>query len=122
MKTNKKILIVDRKPKNADLLCKFLQKQEFSCLSAADYSRMDELIDKGTKIDAVIMDVTGFDEKIWNRCKKFTQKNIPFLILSANPHKNIKKEGVKQGAKAVMGKPVIMKEFLEMIDSITANE
>jgi len=81
---NHNILVVEHNQKNAELISNALHKFGFICNSASDYAALDNALKKNDVFDIVLMDITGFDAEIWERCKKIHQMNIPLLYYRQN--------------------------------------
>jgi len=69
--------MVQRNSKNAELLNNALIKYSLNCFISADYDSLDSYLGKKDFFDIVLMDITGFDADIWERCKKIQQQNLP---------------------------------------------
>ena len=119
METNfKKILIIDKKPKNLELITQILEKDNFECFGAETYEQIDFVLDNQLELKVAIIDVVGFNEQIWKRCKRIHQRKIPFLVLSSHPNLLLQKESINHGASSLVTKPVLIKEFLKLLNSI----
>lgn len=116
------ILVVEQNQKNAELINTALIKFGFICSSTSDYAALDTALAENNFFDIVLMDVTGFDADIWERCKKIHQLNIPLLILSAKPSAALQQHGMKYGARGIVSKPVILKDFVNLIYSLINDE
>lgn len=116
------ILVVEQNQKNAELINNALIKFGFICSSASDYAALDTALAENNSFDIVLMDVTGFDADIWERCKKIHQFNIPLLILSAKPSAALQQHGMRYGARGIVSKPVILKDFVNLIYSLINDE
>lgn len=116
---NKTILIVDKNTTNLHLLEEFLLKNDFKCVVASDYETLDSVVKSGTIIHLVLMDISGFDVAIWEYTRLFNTRQVPILILSAVQNPLLQKESIKHGAKGIIKKPVNLKDFLELLTSMT---
>lgn len=116
------ILVVEQNQKNAELISNALFKFGFICNSACDYAALDNALSINDLFDIVLMDITGFDAEIWERCKKIHQLNIPLLILSAKPSAALQQHGMRYGAKGIVTKPVILNDFVKLIYSLINDE
>jgi DNA-binding response OmpR family regulator len=117
-----KILVVEHNQKNAELISNALFKFDFICSSASDYEALDNALAKNDLFNIVLMDITGFDAEIWERCKKIHQLNLPLLILSAKPSAALQQHGMRYGAKGIVTKPVILNDFVKLIYSLINDE
>jgi DNA-binding response OmpR family regulator len=113
-----KILVVEHNEKNADLISKALDKFGFECNPANDYQAVDVALSSSNSYDIILMDISGFDTEIWERCKKIHQLNIPLLIMSAKPSAALQQHGLRYGARGIIAKPVILNDFVKLIYSL----
>lgn len=90
--------------------------------TASDYTALDDALAKKGLFEIVLMDITGFDAQIWERCKKIQEQNIPLLILSVKPNFALQQQGMLYGATGVIGKPVLLKDFVKLIFSLIHHE
>lgn len=97
------------------MICIALHNFGFTCSKASDYDALDDALKVYDIFDIVLMDITGFDVGIWARCKNIHQQNIPLLILSAKPSAALQQHGMRYGAKGIIKKPVILKDFVNLI-------
>lgn len=116
---NKTILIVDKNQTNIELLKTFLSKNSFESLAASDYESLDNIIHTKKAVHLVLMDIVGFDVTIWKYCQHFNSIQIPILILSSVQNPLMNKEIMKHGAKGVLQKPVNLRDFLDLLISMT---
>ncbi|HEY4785777.1 MAG TPA: response regulator [Bacteroidales bacterium] len=114
---NRRILIIDHNPKNIELLTDALSKFGFSCVAAGDYQAIDNLL-AAPAFDIILIDIAGFDTDIWDRCKTIHKLQIPFLILSSKPSPVLHQHGIRYGARGIVSKPVILKDFVKLINSL----
>jgi DNA-binding response OmpR family regulator len=119
---SRNILVVEHNQKNAELIGNALYKFGFICSSASNYVTLDNALEKNDLFDIVLMDITGFDAEIWERCKKIHQLHIPLLILSAKPSAALQQHGMRYGARGIVSKPVILNDFVKLIYSLINDE
>ncbi|WP_038041190.1 response regulator [Thermodesulfobacterium hveragerdense] len=113
----KTILIISKLTKNVELMADFLQKQGYNTIKAYSYKDLDKiLIDP--HFDIAFLDIAGYDKNIWDYCKKLKLLNKPFYVLSSCNNPKIKEESLTRGAKGVIVKPIVIKEFLAIIQSL----
>ena len=116
------VLMVQRNSKNAELLNNALKKYGLNCFISADYDSLDSYFGKKDFFDIVLMDITGFDVDIWERCKKIQQQNIPLLVLSSRQNTKLQQQVMRFGVSGIMTKPVILRDFVKLIFSLINNE
>ena len=54
-------------------------------------------------------------------CEDLRLLDIPFLVLSPQQHRVIEEQGMKQGSKRVLVKPLVIKELLYLVKSLVEN-
>ena len=110
------ILAVDRKLGNLQLLSQLLRGAPYSLRSASDLLEFDSVLQGETKLGAALIDVTGFDPSIWDRCEELNRCGVPWAIV-APEHKYavLQQEGLRRGARWALAKPLGIGMFLEFI-------
>jgi DNA-binding response OmpR family regulator len=111
------ILILSKLSKNLELMAEFFKKQGFDSISASSYEDLDRIL-SSLSFDVALLDIGGFDSKIWHYCEKINKHGTPFFIISAVKNPKIDKEGLKKGARGVLVKPLVMKELNEIIKAL----
>lgn len=116
------ILVVNRLPRNLQLLAEFLGKEGYTTLTAATYEELDQVLrqTQQTPIDGALVDIAGYDSGIWMRCEQLRSAKIPFLVVSPQQSAAIQQAGLAHGARSVMVKPLVIKELIGVIQSILA--
>ena len=105
-----KIMIVDDEPLVIRVVRRFLTTEGYTnFLTITDPRKAFDLI-KSERPDIVLVDImmphiTGI-ELLRLRLKAKLMQHIPFIVLSANSEKNIKREALKLGATDFLAKPV----------------
>ncbi|ODA43904.1 Two-component system response regulator OmpR [Thermodesulfovibrio sp. N1] len=111
------ILILSKLNKNLELVAEFFKKQGFDSVSASSYEDLDRIL-SSLSFDIALLDIGGFDSKIWHYCEKINNYGKPFFIISSVKNPKIDKEGIKKGARGVLVKPLVMKELNEIIKAL----
>jgi DNA-binding response OmpR family regulator len=112
------ILIVDRNKQNRELLEQFLRKEGYKVCLAANVEDLDQLIADQHDIKLTLVDITGFDRDIWERCEHLRDMGIPFLVISPRQMAAVHQEGYSHGAQGILVKPLAQKELLAIINSL----
>ncbi|GER90258.1 hypothetical protein KDW_44200 [Dictyobacter vulcani] len=112
------LLIVNRLPRNLQLLAEFLAKEGYATLTASNYEEFDQALKQPQKISGSLIDIAGFDSAIWTRCEHLRAVKIPFLIFSPNQSAAVQQASLSHGAKGVMFKPLVVKELIGVVQSI----
>lgn len=109
------ILALNHNRRNLELLGEFLGKAGFTMHPAGSLEDLDAALDKGIDLSLALLDLAGFDSKIWERCDRLRQSGIPFLVISPKPGPSLQRAGLSRGAKGVLVKPLSSKALLDMI-------
>ena len=115
MKTT--ILSVSSNRANLELLSQQLVKEGYETLSAASLEELDNSIQKKKDIALALIDLSGFDQRIWERCEALREAKIPFIVISPQRSPLIQKDSMKHGASGLLVKPG-MKELMEYIHTL----
>lgn len=118
MSSSSPILVVNRTPGNAALLRDFLERRGYRAIAAGSLDEIDSALDRGAAYGLALIDVSGFDQRIWQRCSRLHAEGIPFLIISAHTGNDGSDEGLRHGARGVLRKPLAMKELAHLIDTL----
>jgi CheY-like chemotaxis protein len=113
------IIVANSNQADLGLLSQQLEKEGYDTLDAASLEEMDERIRMGKKIDLVLIDLSGFDQRIWERCDTLRRAKIPYIIISQQRSPLIQRESIKHGASCLLVKPFGVKELLEYIYTLT---
>jgi DNA-binding response OmpR family regulator len=114
------ILLVNHLPRNLELLAQFLGKEGYQTMSASSYAEFDQVLNQPPAIHGALVDIAGFDSRIWLRCEQLRAAKIPFLVVSPQQSAAIQQAGLSHGARSVMVKPLVIKELIAVIKSILA--
>lgn len=119
-KVSAKVLLVGTNARNLELLGEFIKKLGYYSLRALGIEQLDPILDGETAIDLALIDVTGFDASIWQRCQHFQSKGIRLLIISPQQSMSIQHNSIVHGASSVLVKPLVMLELTTLIHSLLA--
>ena len=116
------VLIINGDKKDLELLGQQLSKEEFNIYKASNETDIDKILQSTEdSISIAIIDVTNFDECVWDYCKKIKKLNIPFLIIAPKRSSKVQQESMKHGAGGVLIKPLGAKELTEYIRGLLGN-
>lgn len=115
MLSNNQILVVGVNARNLELLGGFLEKQGYRSVSAASVEQLDGIIRSRSDLALALVDVSGFNASIWERCRAIHDKDIRLLIISPKQSAAIQKESLTHGAQGVLVKPLVMRELADLI-------
>ncbi|GCE22990.1 response regulator transcription factor [Dictyobacter kobayashii] len=112
------VLLVNSNQRNLQLLTEFLGKEGYSTIAAHNYATFDQAITQQPSPGGALVDIAGFDGQIWARCEQLRAAKIPFLVISPRLSAAVQQAGLTHGARGVMVKPLIIKEFIGIIQSL----
>jgi CheY-like chemotaxis protein len=112
------ILVVDSNRSNLELLTKHIGQEGYHTRSAASLAELDRVIQGDKKIALVIIDLSGFDESIWERCERLQKAKIPFMVISPQRSPIVQQESIRCGAKGMLIRPIGAGELVEHIRSL----
>jgi len=112
------ILVVDSNRGNQDLLSQQLGQAGYQILTAASLEELDQAIQGKEKIALSLIDVSGFDWHIWERCEELHKAKTPFIVISARRSPTIQRHSLKHGASGLLVKPLDFKDLLEYIHTV----
>lgn len=118
MKAISVILAVDRNHRNLELLSQFLEREGYQTLTAATLEECDQVLADADGIGMALVDISGFDRRIWERCEGLRHHKIPFLVLSPKQSVALQQASLTHGARGILIKPLMVKELLGLVRSL----
>ena len=112
------ILLVGSNQANLELLSQQLVKEGYDTVSAASLEELDALIQEKKDIALSLIDLSGFDQRIWERCEVLQKTKIPFIVISPQRSPLIQRDSMKYGASGLLVKPLGIKELTEYIHTL----
>lgn len=112
-----KLLIVGSNPRNQELLAAFIARLGYASVRADTLEALTQYLDNGDPLRFALVDITGFDETIWERCARLHARDIPLLIISPRQSATVRQLGYAHGAQTIMEKPLEMRELADAIHS-----
>ena len=112
------ILVVGTNRTNLELLSKQLDREGYGVTKAASIGELGELFKNNPHIDLALIDVSGFDQIIWNHCEQLRKAKIPFIVISPQRSNTIQRDSMKHGASALLVKPLGVKELMEFVHTL----
>lgn len=113
------IVVVNSNQADLGLLSQQLVKEGYDTLDAASLEELDKIIRMSKETDLVLIDLSGFDQRIWERCDTLRKARIPYIVISPQRSPLIQRESMKHGASCLLVKPLGIKELLEYIYTLT---
>ena len=115
MKTNVAILLVNRNQRNLELLAEYLGKEGYAISTASSLEEFNQALSKENDVGVALVDITGFDQGIWECCEQLRSEKTPFLVVSPKLSVAIQQASLSHGARGVMIKPLVVKELVGLI-------
>ncbi|NJM60825.1 MAG: response regulator transcription factor [Oscillatoriales cyanobacterium RU_3_3] len=112
------ILAVDCNQRNLELLAKFLDRAGYRTIAVCSFEEFAAALDRPAKIGMALVDISGFDRRIWECCEQLRNQQIPFLVLSPKQSAAIQQESLCRGARSMLVKPLTVKELLGIVSSL----
>lgn len=112
------LLLINRLPRNLQLLADFLAKEGYPTVRAATYEEIDRALVNPPLLAGALVDISGFDTEIWARCEQLRAAKIPFLVVSPRQSAAIQQASLSHGAKGVMVKPLVVKELIGVVQGL----
>ena len=112
------ILAVDSNRSNLELLTHDLGQEGYDVQGAASLQELDEIIGKGKRPALALIDLSGFDESIWEHCDQLRKARVPFIVVSPQRSPAVQRESIKHGASGLLVKPLGTCELLDYIKTL----
>lgn len=111
----KELLIVGGNLRNQELLTQFIERLGHQALRADSLAALDQILAENHAVRFALVDITGFDQGIWERCTSLHRRDIPLLVISPRQSAAVTKLSFAHGAQSIMVKPLVMRELAEAI-------
>ena len=112
------ILIIDSNPASLELLGQQLGQEGYDTLGATSLEELDQVMQGQKKITLSLIEISGFDERIWERCKELRKAKIPFIVISPQRSPSVQRDSMKHGASSLLVKPLGIKDLMEYIHTL----
>jgi len=112
------ILVVDRNQRNLELLVQFLGQAGYQVLPARDLDDSDHVLAAHAEISLALINLAGFDRRIWDLCEQVRTEGMPLLVISPKQSVAIEMESLAHGARGVLTKPLVVRELLALIQRL----
>lgn len=109
------LLAAGLNPRNLDLLAGVLHKAGYEVLVAGSLVEIDRAVNLDVP-NLALIDLGGFDRRIWERCERLRDLGVPLLVMSARQSAEIQQESLAHGAQSFMVKPLVIKELLKLVE------
>ncbi|NEP00219.1 MAG: response regulator [Symploca sp. SIO2E9] len=116
------ILIIAYNQRNLELLGQFLGKAGYQILQASSAEGFEQILTTMPNLQFALIDISGFDQRIWDSCKRLQTTGIPFLVISPHSNAVIERQSLVSGARSVLVKPLAIAELLGLIRSVLGQQ
>lgn len=110
-----RLLIVGSNPRNQELLAAFIGRLGYEVLRADTLAELDGVLDDPQSVRFTLVDITGFDQGVWDRCARLHALDIPLLVISPRQSSAVRQLSFAHGARTVLEKPLAMRELADTI-------
>jgi DNA-binding response OmpR family regulator len=118
MSAQSKILTLDHNQRNLELLEQFLGKEGYTTIPVSTLVAVEEILENTEGIGIALVDISGFDRRIWEYCERLANQGVPLLVISSQQVVGIQQESLSHGAQGVLFKPLVVKELSSVIRSL----
>ena len=112
------ILVIDSNHSDLELISQHLRQEGYDTLGVASLAELDEVIVGKKKIVLALIDLSGFDQFIWERCEELRKAKVPFIVISPQRSPTIQRDSMKHGASGLLVKPIGVKDLMEYIHTL----
>lgn len=118
MSVKSTVLVVDSNRSSLEPLSQQLGQAGYETLAAASLEELDQAIQGKQKIALSLIDISGFDRHIWERCEELSKIKIPCIVISPQRSPAVQRDSSEHGASGLLIKPLDFKDLLEYIHTV----
>jgi len=111
-----RILVIEQNTCNLDLLRALLIQEGYLVVEATTLEKADQILE-GDDINLALVDIEGFDYRVWERCEIMRRRGIPLLVVFSGTDNYQREESLRHGAQVVLAKPLITQELICMLNN-----
>jgi DNA-binding response OmpR family regulator len=112
------ILVVDSERGSLELLSQQLDREGYNTLTATSLAELDQVTRGKAEVALSLIDISGFDQRIWERCERLLKSGTPFIVISPRRSHAVQRDSVKCGASGLLTKPLDFKDLVEHIHTV----
>jgi DNA-binding NtrC family response regulator len=112
------IIIANTNRNELETLAQELQQEGYETLGAVNADELHKALHRKKKAALVVLDMSGFDESVWERCSYMHEAKIPFIVIEPQRSPVIQRNSMKHGASGLLVKPLSNKELIEHIHTV----
>jgi DNA-binding response OmpR family regulator len=101
-----------------ELLTEQLGKEGYEVVSAVSLPELVAKIKTESKITLAVVDVSTFDQSVWDNLEELNRNGIPFIIISPGRSPSIQRDSLKHGARGLFTRGIQFKDLLEHIHTL----
>lgn len=123
------VLLVDHNARNVELLSAFLQEAGYPTRGLSSITDLDDFLANpraAAAISLALIDLTGFDAAIWDRCRAMHDARIGFVIIaraqSEQAEWHLRRDSHGAGARYTITKPLRKEQLLTLVRILTGTD
>lgn len=123
MSLSSAILAADSNDRNLELLTQLLGKADYRVEGTSELADLDlKLAKTAVEFELALIDVSGFDASIWQRCDRLNRLGVPWLAFcAAHQEVEVQQQGYRYGIRGVLVKPVDGEALVRTIHDVLAS-
>ena len=118
MSSGPSILVVGTNRSNLGLLSQQLKQEGYEPVIASSLDDFDRTLRAKDGLALALVDLSGFDQRIWQRCEELRKSKIPFIMISPQRSPAVQRDSMKHGASGVLVKPVGIQALVEYVHTL----
>ena len=115
MEPRRLVLLVNRNRRNLALLVRYMEREGYQTLSALNLEAFDKVLEETENIALALVDVTGFNPEIWERCDRLYRSTVPFLVIAPRDLSVLQHASMTHGAQGVLVKPLVPNKLMRLV-------
>jgi DNA-binding response OmpR family regulator len=112
------ILVADSDRGNLDFLSHQLDREGYGTVGASSLEELDQAIEGKVGIALLLIDISGFDQRIWERCEALVRSGVPFIVISPRRSPAVQRDSMRCGASVLLTKPFDFKDLMEHVHTV----
>ncbi|MFU8795776.1 MAG: response regulator [Dehalococcoidia bacterium] len=117
-RTRSLILIADSSRSNLEALSQHLQQAGYDTLTAASLEELDRAIRESGRISLALVDISGFHQDVWQRCRELSVAKTPCIVISPRRSPTVQRRGMEHGVSGLLISPLDFANLLEHIHGV----
>ncbi len=109
------ILIIDKNQPISSTLADELRSLGYRTLTISNLEELDKIIDAGNRFLLSVVNLSGFDDTIWERCDRIRSGKTPCIAITPQRSSTTLRETIIHGVDALLVYPVSIKEIIQHI-------